>query len=345
MTTYGAYDAGLPCKNPNCKSVGRPHPNCKCFPNLAKGGEAQRFCDSPRMHDKTCQYFAEGGLVDDEKDPNSAVAAHLANHGASGILEQILNRSIDKYYSSIKKGHKNIDSSADSLFSGKSHLSQNDDKSKKKIEEWMDNGNAYEDIQNALSQGSNIEASVMSQIHPKQNLLLQTAKGRIAGYLNTLKPQENTPKLAFDDAPDQTQAKKTYDSALDIANSPLSVLNHVKDGTIDPSHVKHFAAMFPEVNDLVQKKLTQKITEAQIRGEKPNYITRQGLSLLMGTDLSSETKPANIQAAQATFVSQQAPPQPPQQTSKPKKSASKLSKSDQAFLTNSQALAGRQQKQ
>lgn len=31
MTTYGAWDAGLPCKNPNCKSHGKPHPNCKCY--------------------------------------------------------------------------------------------------------------------------------------------------------------------------------------------------------------------------------------------------------------------------------------------------------------------------
>lgn len=336
----------FPCKNPNCNSVGKPHPNCRCYPNaMAEGGSVQSFCDSPRSHKKDCEYFAEGGLVDDENDPNRAVAAHLANQGASGSLDQILNQPIEKYYSSIQKGHKNIDSSSQSIFSGKAISEKKDPKSRKLLENWMNEGNTYEDIQNALSQGQDLSPDLLSQIHPQQNLLLQTAKGRISGYLNSIKPQENIAKLAFDDAPDQTEAKKNYEEALNIANSPLSILDHLQKGTIDPLHVKHFSAMYPEVNDLLQKKLTEKIIEAQLNGEKPNYIIRQGLSLLMGTDLSSELKPMNIQAAQATFQSQQAPPQTAQQTSKPKKSTSKLSKTEQSFLTSNQALTSRQQKQ
>ena len=27
---------GFPCKNPSCKSYGKPHPNCKCYMEMAE---------------------------------------------------------------------------------------------------------------------------------------------------------------------------------------------------------------------------------------------------------------------------------------------------------------------
>lgn len=59
------YDKGLPCKNPNCKSHGTPHPNCRCYGgNMASGGSISKeyFCDKPRHHFSNCEY-AEGGEV------------------------------------------------------------------------------------------------------------------------------------------------------------------------------------------------------------------------------------------------------------------------------------------
>ncbi len=59
----GAYNAGLPCLNPHCKSHGKPHPNCKCYGGYAKGGEASPFCSEAREHQPDCQYFQNGGGV------------------------------------------------------------------------------------------------------------------------------------------------------------------------------------------------------------------------------------------------------------------------------------------
>lgn len=61
----GAYDAHLPCKNPSCNSFGIPHPNCRCYPGLAKGGEVQYYCAEDRQHKPHCEYFAEGGITDE----------------------------------------------------------------------------------------------------------------------------------------------------------------------------------------------------------------------------------------------------------------------------------------
>lgn len=56
-----------PCLNPNCKSHGMPHPNCRCHPEeppyMAEGGEIEAFCSKDRKHMPECEYFAEGGDV------------------------------------------------------------------------------------------------------------------------------------------------------------------------------------------------------------------------------------------------------------------------------------------
>ena len=77
------YDNALPCKNPKCKSHGKPHPNCKCygsaksFPQrrlegLAEGGEVGRFCDTCQDHLPDCEYYAGGGDVAPSWDSLSA---------------------------------------------------------------------------------------------------------------------------------------------------------------------------------------------------------------------------------------------------------------------------------
>lgn len=50
-----------PCLNPNCKSNGRPHPNCRCYAGMAEGGQVGHFCEQKQPHGPSCEYFAKGG--------------------------------------------------------------------------------------------------------------------------------------------------------------------------------------------------------------------------------------------------------------------------------------------
>lgn len=186
--------------------------------------------------------------------------------------------------------------------------------------------------------------SSVAQAYPEQNLSMNMAKGRISNYLNSLRPNKNQPKLAFDSPPDLSRQQKTFHKALDLANCPLGIMKEIKNGTIEADHVKHINVMYPEVHDFLKKTLTDRITKAQMAGEKPPYKIRQGLSLLMGTSLSSELSPQNIQAAQASFAQAAKPSEAaphPQGTSSQKQ---KLTKSDQSYLTGGQALQKRAQK-
>ncbi len=352
MTTYEAYDRGLPCKNPNCKSQGKPHPNCHCYGQMAEGGEVSNYCDSGKMHHPGCEYSLEGMT---SIDPSHDVAGYFAN---GGFVHHFKN-DMSEFSSLSERGHKHIHNYCESLFGDKKAPERDPSKAKKAIHDWIEKGGVTDAIQeeiyrhhdaNHYAHGGKVEKKEglhdedFAITHPDHNILLHTAKGRISNYLNSLKEDKFAPKLAFDDPPDQSEKKKAYEKALHIAAHPMSVVDGIRNGTIEPEHVRHLDGMYPELNDSIKKKMTEKITESQLKGEKPNYKIRQGMSLFMGTNLSSEMSPQNIQAAQASFQKQ---PQSQQNGGQgaPKKSTAKLSKSSQSFLTGNQSLVGRQQKQ
>ncbi len=370
---YGAYMADLPCKNPNCKSKGKPHPNCKCYQSMrlgfsyAEGGvveDKSYFCDSDRYHQKDCEYFSDGGFVNDV-DHSYAIAGYLMHHGLHGILKMhdpIDEDSLDKYHQAVKKGHKALDSHLDDLFEDRKTTQENKDKEKEAIHEWISKGGITNDIHHELYKQNDTQnfasgGEVKSKDHkhgvthdhpvqhayPEQNMMLQNIKGRASQYLSSLKPNDHEPKLAFDNPPDQTLKKKAYDGALSMAAHPSLILHKMQKGTIQPEDIGHFNSVHPELNDVLKKKMTEKIIKAQMEGKKPSYKTRQAMSMFMGTPLSGELTPQNIHAAQATFNLGSIQPQ--QSQSSPPKKTSALQKTSQAYLTADEAAASRQQKQ
>ena len=136
--------------------------------------------------------------------------------------------------------------------------------------------------------------------------------------------------------------ERAYKEALDIANKPLSVLQHVKDGTLTPENLKHFNSMYPELHDHLNKKITEKITQMQVDDERPTYKVRQGLSMFMGTPLDSTFTPANMQAAQSVFAPKPAAQQNLPAQGKNKKGTSTLSKAAENYQTSTQAAEARQ---
>lgn len=295
--------------------------------------------------------------------PASAVLLKAISNGETNprSLFQLLNYA-DQANSGVQKMNRGIES----LFKAGSQQAVDKydfDTGRRKLDKYIEDGGINQDINREMEQQN--EASPLPQFAkggaveqpkqmaeeehavathlPEQNQLLATAKGRISNYLSGLRPQKNMPKLAFDREPDQRKQKKSYEGALDIANHPLSILDKVKKGTIVPEDIQHFNGMYPELGQSLQKSITDRIVKSHLNGEKPSYAVKQGLSLLMGTPLSGDMLPQNMQAAQAVFKGQGAAQS--QQGGAPKKSTAKLTKSNQAFLTGNQSLIGRQQKQ
>lgn len=95
-----AYDAGLPCLNPHCRSQGKPHPNCRCYSGgegFAEGGEVQklRYCAHGKPHMDDCEYSK--GISEQGKDvrygnkshdsSDKEMASHWAKEEAKGRAE------------------------------------------------------------------------------------------------------------------------------------------------------------------------------------------------------------------------------------------------------------------
>lgn len=174
---------------------------------------------------------------------------------------------------------------------------------------------------------------------PEQNVLMNQAKGRIYGYLNSLRPLPNPMKAPFDKpAPDRDKHRE-YDRAISLAVNPLKILDHVNKGNLTPDDMKHFTALYPEVHSLLSKKITERMLKAQLSGERPPFKKRQAMSLFLGSTLDGCLTPQAIQAAQGVFASKQASqPQPSQAKGKA------LSKASDAYKTGSQSRQERQQK-
>jgi hypothetical protein len=343
----------LPCINEQCKSYGKPHPNCHCHEGFAEGGNVGQFCSSNNEHSPMCELHSPGIA------PSHAVAGYLAQKGLAGLINLSKEGDPQKYHASIMAGHKNIDTAVHSLFGSKEYSPKDNTQGRNVANKWMEDGGVINDIQQAnyeqnspqnFAEGGKVEdekhltSPMIEQKYPSHNMLLQSSKGNISQYLNSLRPQKNSPKLAFDHEPDDTEKKRSYDKALNIAVDPLNIMHEIKKGSLEQEQVKHFNGLYPELNSHLQDKLMMRISEAQLKGEKPSYKVRQALSMFMGTPLSGELTPQGIQAAQSVFQSPQAPQQQGQTVTKNKKNTSPLTKSDQAFLSASQTLEKRQQK-
>ncbi len=278
----------------------------------------------------------------------------LASGNAQGMVEAL------NYGAKMAKGAQTLTKAVDDMFLGSAIMGEQLINNYDKISKWVEDGGNDRELKDAqmhevvpgFAEGGQVDDRTTSPIHtetngvaihyPEQNIVINAAKARVSNYLKSLRPPKHAPKLAFDEEPDNRMQEKSYKRAIAIADKPLSVLGEIAKGTAEPEHIKHLTAMYPEVTGLMQKKITEKIIQAQMDGTKPPYKVRQGMSMLMGTALSSEMAPQNIQAAQAVFVKAKSEEDSGKKAKKAKALPS-LTKSDDAFLTSTQARVQRSQ--
>lgn len=259
------------------------------------------------------------------------------------------------YATQAAKGAEKITKGVDSLFKigGQRAIDENvNDNQRDRLKQFIEDGGVDQQVQNNQQQepenfakGGDVgittnEPDHLSNIFPEQNILLNSAKGRISNYLNSQRPIQ-TAKLPFDAERKDVAKERSYNKAIDIAIQPLSILNKIKSGTVTPEDVKHFSKMYPELKNHLDKKMTKQVLEAQLKEERPDYHVRQGMSLFLGSPLESSMTPSSIQAAQATFVTGG---QSQQEPMKNKKGTSSLNKVAQNYETGNDARLQRQQK-
>lgn len=179
---------------------------------------------------------------------------------------------------------------------------------------------------------------------PEHAAALAQAGQRGVNYINSLRPNLD-PRAPLDTKVPPTKAQQaSFNRALDIAQQPLTVLDHMAKGTMTPQDVAHLKMLYPALYGRLSQKLMAGVIEHSNDGKAVPYKTRMGLSMFLGQPLDSTMTPAGIMAAQ---------PQPPanqpqtatQPASNPKRSMNALNKLPSMYSTPSQKAAEQRGKQ
>lgn len=161
---------------------------------------------------------------------------------------------------------------------------------------------------------------------PNHQVAMTEASTRALQYLQSIKPKPYRSSPMDKEIEPSPMAQARYNRALDIAQSPTSVvLNHISDGTIKTTDIKDLTAMYPNLYQQMAKKIS-----AEVISNKNTipYRTKIGISLFLGQPLDSSMKPSSIMAAQPIRAVQQP---------MPKSKSNAFEKSNKMYLTQSQA--------
>lgn len=165
--------------------------------------------------------------------------------------------------------------------------------------------------------------SKVAHYMPEQASAMSSTIARASTYLNTLRPStDKTGMLDHARTPSPVE-EAAYHRALSVVQQPLSVLAHIKEGTLTPQDVKTLVTVHPAMYKNMQNKLISSLTD-HISKEKPvPYKTQLGISLFLGQPVDSSTLPHNMQANQMLTQRALAPQQPNQGQTKPSQNSFK----------------------
>lgn len=117
-------------------------------------------------------------------------------------------------------------------------------------------------------------------------------------FLNSKLPSHGN-ELPQDRSPGPSQASKT--AWLDLhktVSDPTSVLDHVKNGTLNSHHLEAMQSVYPDLHQEMVSKIGEHLTAAQ--GKKLSYPKRMAISKFIGQPLDSTMTPQSFQAILAS---------------------------------------------
>lgn len=171
--------------------------------------------------------------------------------------------------------------------------------------------------------------------------LSQTAMNAL-NYINSQRPLEAKVSPLDKKQPIDPLTKQQFNRTLDIAQQPLVVLNHVKEGTLQPKDIEVLNNLYPDLYKKLSSKIITQITNLKSDEIIP-YKTKMGMSLFLGKAMDSSMLPQSIVAAQP--IPQQQPQQAQQAPKKPNQASAKAMNvvSQSAMTPNQSRIAEKSQ--
>lgn len=171
---------------------------------------------------------------------------------------------------------------------------------------------------------------------PNHNTALMSISQNTVNYLASKKPQSIKMGVLDPKIPPHPSEEAAYNRTLQIAESPLSILSHVKKGTLQPKDMVDLKTLYPGLHENISQKVQHAMIDHLAKEGAIPYKTRAGLGILLGQPVDSSFTPTAMMAAQATFFHQMSP-QTAQGNVKKKKGTSAIGKSADLAQTPSEA--------
>lgn len=230
---------------------------------------------------------------------------------------------------SVAKGEAALSRSAKAIFeSGKKVIPENmvpKDTDRSKIKKSLEK--TQENPESLLDTGGEI-------VHymPDHASSLAGIAGRASEILNQMKPSTHAQSPLDPQREPSAQENEKYNRALDIAEQPLLLFQHLKDGTLTPDDVHLAQSLYPALYGRMAQKIMGEVISHTAKGKLVDYKMRPVLSLFLGQPMDSTLLPQNIIGAQPK------PPMPPSLVSGNRKKGSMqhLGKIDTMYQTPEQ---------
>lgn len=243
---------------------------------------------------------------------------------------------------SVMKGDKLLSSSAKAVFQGgetiPKHLIPTDETLTKLDDKVKDLG---VDQQKMFNVGGNL-----GHYMPNHAAALSETAMNAVNTINKFRPQVPKRSPLDADAKPSPMQRQAFQRALSVAQQPLVVMKHIKNGTLLPQDVEALKTLYPKYYEKVSRQLVDEMTNHLADKKTVPYKVRQSMSLFLGMPLDSNFTPENIMAAQAVFMKQKmgSPPPGSPAAGKPKGSTKGMSDIANQYRTRDQSAILRQSK-
>lgn len=278
--------------------------------------------------------LGEGARFLGREAPETVKLSLLKFLGSSGPVDAGAWKAAADLIGHAQKGQRLIENSVKNVFkAGKAVLPQAmypDERSLKKLD---DKVTKYaQDPMQMLDLGGKT-----AHYMPGEAQSLAQMASRAVNFLNQVKPKE-PPGTMFDTKPEISQIDKAaYNRNLTIAEQPLVVLEHIKNGELQPQDVIAIKSMYPSLYDKLSQGLVGEVINARSVEEPIPYRTRISMAMFMGQPLDGTMQPQAIQAAQSVGQISQAQNQAKGGQSPHRGQMGKLEKLSPMYMTPGQA--------
>ncbi len=240
-------------------------------------------------------------------------AGPILDHLMPNLIKPILGSAADgtalkhamDYVSAVSKGAANLSSGIKNVFTaGKEAIPATaipTDKERSKLSDTLS------ELGKDPSKMIDIGGKVSSLLPDHGQSLSKTAMAAV-NYLNSQRPGTTQAAPMDKPIPPDPMAKNLWNRTLNIAENPLSILNHIKSGTLQPVDIKTLQNLYPSLYTSMATEMLNQVSKFSDKPSQIPYHIRASLSLFAQQPLDSTMSQTSILAAQPMPVqAQQAP--------------------------------------